>query len=121
MLSECRKALRIVSTEYDGELCDLMDAAAHDLTIAGVVLPGTVSFEVSQSGITDTSTLADNLCKRAIFSYVDWLFFRNAGNEDRKREIYNIQKEQLMHASGYTDYDDAEEAEAPEEAEEGDG
>ena len=116
MLSECRKALRIVSTEYDGELCDLMDAAAHDLTIAGVVLPGTVSFEVSQSGITDTSTLEDSLCKRAIFSYVDWLFFRNANNADQKKEIYNIQKTQLMHASDYTDYGDE-----PEEAEEGDG
>ena len=42
MLKECRKALRIVATDYDGELCDLMDAAAHDLTIAGVSLPGKV-------------------------------------------------------------------------------
>ena len=116
MLAECKKALKITATEYDGELCDLMDAAAHDLRIAGVVLPGTVSFTVTQSGITDNSTMTDNLCKRAIFSYVDWLFFRNAANEDRKREIYNIQKEQLMHATGYTDYGDE-----PEEAEEGDG
>ena len=104
MLSECKKALKIVATDYDGELCDLMDAAAHDLTIAGVVLPGTVSFTMTNNGIVDSSTLTDNLCKRAIFSYVDWLFFRNASNEDRKREIYNIQKTQLMHATGYTDY-----------------
>lgn len=104
MLSECKKALKITATDYDGELCDLMDAAAHDLTIAGVVLPGTVSFVVTEQGITDTSTLTDNLCKRAIFSYVDWLFFRNASNAEQKREIYNIQKEQLMHATGYTDF-----------------
>ena len=109
MLSECKKALRITATEYDAELCDLMDAAAKDLTIAGVVLPGTVSFVVTQSGITDSSTLTDNLCKRAIFSYVDWLFFKNAPNTDQKREIYNIQKTQLMHATGYTTWDgDAE-------------
>lgn len=109
MLSECKKALRITATEYDGELCDLMDAAAKDLTIAGVVLPGTVSFTVTQSGIQDNSTLTDNLCKRAIFSYVDWLFFKNAPNTDQKREIYNIQKTQLMHATGYTTWDgDAE-------------
>ena len=104
MLKECRKALRIVATDYDGELCDLMDAAAHDLTIAGVTLPGTVAFTVTEQGITDSSTLTDALCMRAIFSYVDWLFFRNAGNEQQKREIYNIQKAQLMHATGYTDY-----------------
>lgn len=119
MLSECKKALKITATEYDGELCSLMDAAAHDLKIAGVVLPGTVSFEVTQSGITDSSTLTDNLCRRAIFSYVDWMFFRNANNADQKKEIYNIQKTQLMHASDYTDYGD--EPEEPEEAEEGDG
>ena len=104
MLTECKKALRITATEYDGELCDLMDAAAKDLTIAGVVLPGTVSFVVTQNGIQDTSTLTDNLCKRAIFSYVDWLFFKNATNSDQKREIYNIQKTQLMHAEGYTNW-----------------
>ena len=112
MLSECKKALKITATEYDWELCSLMDAAAHDLKIAGVVLPGTVSFEVTQSGITDSSTLTDNLCRRAIFSYVDWMFFRNASNADTKKEIYNIQKTQLMHASGYTDYGEpAEESE----------
>ena len=105
MLTECKKALRITATEYDGELCDLMDAAAKDLTIAGVVLPGTVSFVVTQNGISDQSTLTDNLCKRAIFSYVDWLFFKNAPNTDQKREIYNIQKTQLMHATGYTNWD----------------
>lgn len=105
MLDECRKALRITATDYDGELCDLMDAAARDLAIAGVVLPGTVSFAVTESGITDSSTLTDALCKRAIFSYVDWLFFRNSPNAEQKKEIYNIQKTQLMHASDYTDYD----------------
>lgn len=104
MLSECKKALRITATEYDGELCDLMDAAAKDLTIAGVVLPGTVAFSMTNSGIQDDSTLTDNLCKRAIFSYVDWLFFKNAPNTDQKREIYNIQKTQLMHADGYTNW-----------------
>lgn len=109
MLSECRKALKISTTEYDGELCDLMDAAVHDLRIAGVVLPGTVAFTVTQNGITDESTLTDNLCRRAIFSYVDWLFFRNAGNAEQKREIYNMQKTQLMHAFDYTIYEEPEE------------
>lgn len=104
MLAECRKALKIVTTEYDGDLCALMDAGTHDLTIAGVVLPGTVSFTVTNNGIVDNSTLTDNLCRRAIFSYVDWLFYKNAPNTEQRREIYSIQKEQLMHATGYTNY-----------------
>ena len=47
MLKECKLALRITADAYDGELCSLMDAAAHDLAIAGVTLPGTVSFTVT--------------------------------------------------------------------------
>jgi len=112
MLTECRKALKIVTTEYDGELCDIMDAGAHDLKIAGVKLPGTVAFTVTQSGIVDNSTLTDNLCKRAIFSYADWMFHKNAPNSETRREIYNIQKNQLMHANDYTDYGDTDGDEA---------
>ena len=41
---------------------------------------------------------------RAVFSYVDWMFFKNAPNVDKKKEIYELQKMQLMHAAEYTDY-----------------
>ena len=34
MLEECRKALRITETDYDTELCRLMDAGARDLKLA---------------------------------------------------------------------------------------
>ena len=103
MLKECKLALRITATAYDGELCSLMDAAAHDLTIAGVVLPGTVAFEQTNKGITDNSTLTDALCQRAIFTYVR-LNFGSPDDYERLRESYNVQKVQLMHATGYTDY-----------------
>ena len=103
MLKECKLALRITATAYDGELCSLMDAAAHDLTIAGVVLPGTVAFTMTNQGITDTSTLTDALCQRAIFTYVR-MNFGSPSDYDRLKESYNIQKTQLMHATGYTDY-----------------
>ena len=103
MLKECKLALRITATAYDGELCSLMDAAAHDLTIAGVVLPGTVAFTMTNQGITDTSTLTDALCQRAIFTYVR-MNFGSPNDYDRLKESYNIQKTQLMHATGYTDY-----------------
>lgn len=104
MLKECKLALRITATAYDGELCSLMDAAAHDLTIAGVVLPGTVAFTMTNQGITDTSTLTDALCMRAIFTYAEMMFRKDAAAYDKLKESYNIQKTQLMHATGYTDY-----------------
>ena len=103
MLKECKLALRITATAYDGELCSLMDAAAHDLTIAGVVLPGTVAFVTTNQGITDSSTLTDALCQRAIFTYVR-MNFGSPNDYERLKESYNIQKTQLMHATGYTDY-----------------
>jgi len=116
MLKECKLALRITATVYDAELCSLMDAAAKDLMTAGVQLPGTVSFATTQSGISDTSTLTDALCQRAIFTYVR-MNFGSPDDYERLREAYNAQKVTLMHANSYTDY--GEEAE-PEEAD-GDG
>jgi len=105
MLSECKLALRITATVYDGELCSLMDAAARDLEIAGVILPGTVAFSMTNQGIVDSSTLTDSLCQRAIFTYVR-MHFGSPTDYDRLKESYNIQKTQLMHATGYTDYGD---------------
>jgi len=61
MLKECKLAMRITATVYDGELCSLMDAAAKDLTAAGVILPGTVAFSMTNQGIVDSSTLTDAL------------------------------------------------------------
>jgi hypothetical protein len=85
-----------------------MDAGAKDLTIAGVVLPGTVSFQLVSSGNTsyyqDNSTLTDALVMRAIFTYTKMYFFEASSDNDRVKESYNIQKTQLMHATGYTDY-----------------
>jgi len=117
MLSECKLALRITASVYDAELCSLMDAAAKDLTIAGVQLPGTVSFAMTQRGISDTSTLTDALCQRAIFTYVR-MNFGSPDDFDRLRESYAAQKVQLMHATGYTDYGGEPE---PEEEADGDG
>ena len=104
MLNECKLALRISTDAYDGELCSLMDAAARDLAIAGVALPGRVSFSMTQSGISDESTLNDALCKRAIFTYVKMHFFDSAADNERVKESYNVQKTQLMHAGAYTVY-----------------
>jgi len=107
MLSECKLALRVTAAQYEPELCSLMDAAAKDLTIAGVVLPGTVSFAATDQGMQDNSTLADALCMRAIFTYVR-AHFGSPADYDRLAESYETQKVQLMHAGAYTDYEGGE-------------
>ena len=108
MLKEAKLAMGITTSAYDGELAGLLDAAAHDLTIAGITLPGTVSFTMTTSGIEDTSTLTDALCQRAMITYARMLF-RSPDDYERLRESYNVQKVQLMHATGYTDYGEPEE------------
>ena len=104
MLNECRLALQITDTEYDPELCSLMDAAARDLEIAGIVLPGTVSFAATNDGMQDNSTLEDALCMRAIFTYVR-AHFGSPADYERLVDAYSTQKVQLMHAGDYTNYE----------------
>lgn len=106
MLSECKLALRVTAEAYEPELCSLMDAAAKDLTIAGVVLPGAVSFAATESGMQDNSTLTDALCQRAIFTYVR-AHFGSPADYDRLAASYELQKVQLMHADDYTAYEEA--------------
>lgn len=108
MLNECRQALRIKTDAYDGELCSLMKAAVADLKIAGVIIPGTVSFTatVTTAGTsyTDNSSLKDDLVKRAIFTYVR-MHFGSPPDYDKLTASYDVQKVQMMHASNYTDYE----------------
>ena len=128
MLQECRQALRITTEAYDGELCLLMDAGAKDLEVAGVKLPGTVSFQlvsttvgtVTTSYYQDDSTLKDALVMRAIFTYAR-MNFGSPDDFERVKESYDVQKTQLMHATGYTDYGEPEPEEGDGPDEEGDG
>ena len=108
MLTECKKALRITADAYDGELCALMDAAVRDLGIAGVIIPGTVSFSMTQSGITDGSTLTDPLVMRAVFTYVR-MHFGSPADYDRLAASYDLQRRQLANATGYTNFGKAAE------------
>ena len=109
MLKECRQALRITTDAYDGELCSLMQAAVRDLEIAGVVIPGILSFTSTvnaggQDVYEDSSDMEDPLVMRAILTYVR-AHFGTPPDYERLKESYNTQKVQLMHASDYTNYD----------------
>ena len=108
MLKECKLALRVTQAAYEPELCSLMDAAAKDLALAGVALPGTVSFAATNNGMQDNSTLTDALCQRAIFTYVRARFYSPADYAQVKA-AYDEMKAQLMHASAYTRYGEADE------------
>jgi len=114
MLKEAKKALRVTVNNFDSEIAHLLMAGANDLEIAGVVLPGTVTFTIgTDDAVTDASTLTDDLAMRAVITYAA-MRFGNPPNYDRLADAYETQKVQLMHAGAYTNYGDAE-------AEDGDG
>ena len=117
MLKEAKKALRVTSTYYDSEIASLLMAGANDLAIAGVQLPGEVTFTVSSSDVvTDTSTLTDELAMRAVITYAQ-MRFGNPPNYQQLADAYDLQKVQLMHATGYTDYGDPDPEPEPDEQE----
>ena len=108
MLKEAKKALRVTTDYYDSELAHLLMSGANDLTIAGVVLPGPVSFTIgTNDAVTDTSTLTDPLSMRAVITYAA-MRFGNPPNYDKLLDAYETQKVQLMHADAYTQYEDGE-------------
>ena len=127
MLAEAKMALRVTDPEYDMDIARLLMAGAQDLKIAGVILPGSVkfNFEMDTAGevtVNDLCTLDDALCTQALFTYVR-AHFGSPPDYDKLADSYELQKVQLMHATGYTDFYEEEEedegidvSEAPEEA-----
>lgn len=107
MLSEAKTALRVTVPNFDGEIMSLLQAGAMDLRIAGVNVPGRIAWTVSSGAVVDQSSLNDPLVKRAIFTYAA-MMFGNPPNYEQLKESYDMQKCQLMHASGYTDYEGGE-------------
>ena len=108
MLKEAKKALRVTAGLYDSEIAHLLMSGANDLTIAGVVLPGTVAFTIGTNDtVTDTSTLTDPLVMRAVITYAA-ARFGNPPNYQQLKDSYDEQKIQLMHTAAYTDYGDGD-------------
>lgn len=89
LIDNCKTAMRIVTTAYDTEIQEYIDAAKLDLGIAGV----------------ETGTL-DALTNKAIMTYVRMSFGAPA-NYEQLKSAYDEQKAQLMNATGYTDWGDA--------------
>ena len=85
MLDKVKMALRISTGAYDEELNDLIESAALDLGVAGVVLPPTL----------------DELVTRAIVTYCK-LSFGLPEDYERLKSSYDEQKAQLVTCTGYT-------------------
>ena len=85
MLAKVKLALRIVSSSFDSELTDLINAACADLGIVGVNV---------------TSTTTDPLLTRAIITYCK-MHFGEPDEYDRLKASYDEQKAQLISCTGY--------------------
>ncbi len=87
LISKAKKARRITTTAYDGEVTRLLEAAFLDLGVAGVEVPEQLDALVTQAAIT--------------------YFMANFGepeNYDRLKASYDEQKAQLSMTTGYTDW-----------------
>lgn len=84
-----KKALRIVTDAFDDEIELLIEACHKDLGIAGV-----------ESCLNSD----DALVKMAVIAYCKWRF-GSPDNATDMKELYEMQKAQLMVAHNYTEYD----------------
>lgn len=89
MLTKVKLALRIVTTAFDSELTELINAGLEDLALAGIVNDVLVDPE------------AYPLVSWAVITYVKYHFGEPADPE-RLKASYDEQKAQLQMASGYT-------------------
>ena len=85
LIDNCKTALRVVTTAYDTEIQQYIDAAKLDLGIAGV------------------KEVSDALVDQAIITYVK-MRFGQPSNYKELKEAYDEQKAQLMNATGYTEW-----------------
>lgn len=85
MLEKVKKALRIVTDDYDTEIQDLIEACLLDLGIAGVT--------------NDDTT--NKLIIRAVITYCK-ANFGDPTNYDNFKKSYDEQKAQMGMATGYT-------------------
>lgn len=81
-------ALRIVTTAFDSEISDLIDAGLADMGIAGIT--------------EDDET--DALILRAVITYCR-MNFGSPEDYDRLKSSYDEQKAQLQMATGYTTWE----------------
>lgn len=85
MLESVKKALRITSSAFDGEVMDLIESAKLDLNIAGITV----------------SDSPDALIRRAITIYCKANFGFDNPDADRFRDSYVMLKQHLSLSGDY--------------------
>lgn len=91
LINKCKLSQRIVTTAFDSEIGNLLDAAMLDMGVAGVEIPETL----------------DALVETAAFTYVK-CHFGDPDDYDRLKKAYDEQKAQLSMCTGYTDWGDTD-------------
>ena len=99
MLEKVKLALRITTNAFDTELTDLINAAALDLGIAGVIIPDTPDESDESDGGDDFNALIT----RATITFCK-MSFGLPEDYDRLKRSYDEQKAQLSNATGFTDW-----------------
>lgn len=90
MLEKIKKALRITTDAFDGELTDLANAGLIDLGFGGAK--------------ADVLTMnADEVVTQAVITYCK-MNFGLSEDYDKLKRSYDEQKAQLGTATGYTDW-----------------
>ena len=87
LLASAKLAARITTDAFNSQISDLLDAAALDLGVAGVVVPSSL----------------DALVRQAEITYF-LLHFGQPDEYDRLKRSYDEQKAQLATCTGYTDW-----------------
>lgn len=89
VLAKVKTALRIVDTEFDDEITDLILSAMADLDIAGA---------------DGANVILDNvLARMAVITYCK-MHFGEVDEYDRLKKSYDEQKAQMSMATGYTEW-----------------
>ena len=86
-LDKVKIAMRIMTSEFDGQITGLISAGLADLGIAGVV--------------GEKAIIEDPLVLQAVTSYCQ-MYFGESDQYDRHKAAYDEQKAQLSMHTGYT-------------------
>ena len=87
LIAAFKMAKRLTTTAYDAQIGMLLDTAALDLGVAGVVIPSPASSLVEQAQIT--------------YALMN---FGEPENYDKLKKSYDEQKAQLATCTGFTDW-----------------
>jgi len=93
LLKKAKVALRVVTSAFDNEILDLLDAGTRNLETRGVTVTQTV----------DNTELVDPLVQRCLITYVR-LNFGEPSDYDRLKASFDEQLGQLMTTTGFTNW-----------------